>query len=362
MRIVLYTFIFEFLYVVLADVSLRKGRKATKQNETKGHLKVHTADITTQHGGRDSHMEPQLEVQPKYCSDPNCETCQQDNANPEQVHCTKCSPGFGLKHDVKECDDLLNCENFCTPCKVEGCALCSTQAATCASCDDKLTLQDGKCTQGWINWDWMPTVSNPPAKAAKRAGEETVKGGKGAYSAYPVDPYLPLHSMGVTSWAIFGLAAVLYLVLALAIAFCYMQIKGPRLSPASGYLPEDGFSDAICECSPNWTICIWACCCPCIRWSDTLSQMPPNVSVYLGVLVWCCLMLFNSLYAGLGFLFLVIMGSFQRGRIRAHFGLPRSCMTGFQDVIAWMCCQPCAIAQEARHVERALGLTTNSQR
>merc|ERR1719420_76531 len=106
---------------------------------------------------------------------------------------------------------------------------------------------------------------------------------------------------------------------------------------------------------------MWACFCPCIRWSDTTSQLH-FLSFYLGLLIWCCLSLFNVLFAGVGFVLVAIMGAYYRSKIRAYFGHPRSCMTGFQDVIAWLCCQPCAIAQEARHVERHLGLQTNSQR
>jgi Cys-rich protein (TIGR01571 family) len=345
---IFYVCFLELFHVVLADVSLRKG-----------HLTVHRADInkvkkrkenniTSRHGNHG-------------CPDPYCETCVQDDNNPQNVHCTECMAGFGLKHAAKECDNLLNCENACVPCAVKGCTRCSALATSCASCVDELTLVDGKCSDDeGTSWDWMPGVSDPPAKAAKHAGRETVKGSKTVYNANPSlqEHLVPFQSIGI---GYLSLAAVLYLVLAFGVAYCYMQQKGSRLESGSGYLPEDGFSDAICECGQSWPICMWACCCPCIRWSDTNSQLH-FMNFYLGVFIWGCLTICNSLFAGLGFLMIVILGAYHRGKVRAYFGLPRSCMTGFQDVIAWLCCQPCAIAQEARHVERALGLRTNSQR
>lgn len=341
MNIVWYTWIFELLNLVLADVSLRKG-----------HLQVHRSEITTHRGELEHHVDHvSLHAQPEYCPDPHCETCVQDDVNPGKVHCTECSAGFGLKHGVKDCDGLLNCENSCIPCEVKGCARCSALAATCATCGEKLTLRDGKCSEGGSNWSWVPDLGLLTEKSGAGKPEEVA-------SQAILNPVLPLNSFGVLTIA---LAAVLYLLLAMGVGYCYMSYKGPRLESASGYLPEDGFSDAICECGQSWSICVWSCCCPCIRWSDTVSQMH-FLAFYLGILTWSSLFFCNGLFSGLGFLLIVLVGAWHRGKIRAHFGLPRSCMTGFQDVIAWLCCQPCAIAQEARHVERALGLKTSSQR
>lgn len=349
MNIVFHTCIFGLFYVVIADAALRKG-----------HLTVHAgADVLTHHGGdRRAHLN--FVAQPEYCSDPHCEKCTQDDVHSEKTNCIECSAGFGLMYEAKECDAILNCQNTCVPCKVKGCAQCSTLASSCVECGNHMTLKEGKCTDAGWNWDWVPGVSSPPSKTAKRAGEETVKGGKKVYDSSPAmnNPLLPFQSIGVTSVV---LAGVLYFVLVFAVAFCYMQFKGPRLTAASGYLPEDGFSDAICECGQSWTICLWACLCPCIRWSDTVSQMR-YLSFYLAILIWCALMLCNSMLTGLGFLLVVFLGAWNRNKIRGSFGLPRTCRTGVQDIIAWMCCQPCAIAQEARHVERALGLRTSSQR
>lgn len=315
--------ILQLFYVVIADASLRKGR-----------LRVTRADFTSRR---------------VHCSDPHCETCAEDEANPQNSHCTHCEPGFGLKHAAKDCS---NCQNVCVPCEVKGCTQCSSLASSCASCEDTLALRDGKCNDDGGAGKFM---------FLNHASERTFKEWETYTSGNPTvkNPGLvPFQSYG---WVYIVTGIVLYLVLAFAVAFCYISRKGPRLQSASGYLPEDGFSDAICECGQSWPICLWACCCPCVRWSDTNSQMR-FMSFYLGIFVWCLLTLCNWMFAGLGFLLVMIMGAYYRGRIRAYFGLPRTCMTGFQDVIAWMCCQPCAIAQEARHIERALGLRTNSQR
>lgn len=318
MNIIFGAYLFELFSLVTAEVSLRKR-----------HLKVQRADVTTHHG---------LSAPGPFCPDEHCEMCVKDSTYPEKIHCQKCSAGFGLKHAAKECEATLNCENLCVPCEVKGCTHCSTLASACAECDNELTLHEGKCNEPGFTWDSMLEEDKEVTAMA--------------------NPMMPYESVGVVSIA---LAAVLYLVLAFGVGFCYMQFKGPRLTAASGYLPEDGFSDAICECGQSWPICIWACFCPCIRWSDTVSQMR-FTSFYLSLLIWCGLMLTNALFTGLGFFLVVLLGAWHRSRIRGYFGLPRTCMTGVQDVIAWICCQPCAIAQEARHVERALGLRTSSQR
>merc|ERR1719265_880451 len=303
---------FDIFYMVIADMSFRNS-----------HLKVHRADIMARHGEQDTLLGTRDRIDPPPCGY-GCERCVQDdsNGNTQKLVCVECISGYGLKHEAKECDNLLNCQNECVPCEVHGCAHCSTLASSCASCEDKLTLLDGKChaddSEGG-GWDWTTGTS------AKRSGKEV--------NMLQEVNLVPFQTYGIAYTA---LGAVLYMMLALAVAFCYMRLaKGPRVESASGYLPEDGFSDAICECGQSWSTCFWSCCCPCIRWSDTVSQMN-FLSFYLGVAIWCALSLCNTLVVGIGFVLISFLGAYHRMKIRSYFGLPQSCMTGCQDVIAWL--------------------------
>jgi Cys-rich protein (TIGR01571 family) len=73
---------------------------------------------------------------------------------------------------------------------------------------------------------------------------------------------------------------------------------------------------------------------------------------WVGVVLWSALLYSNSLVAGLVSPILTLLGAVYRHKLRVHFGFPTSGTTMCQDFVAWCCCMPCAIAQEARHVDR----------
>lgn len=49
----------------------------------------------------------------------------------------------------------------------------------------------------------------------------------------------------------------------------------------------------------------------------------------------------------------LVFGTIYRGKLREKFAIPGSWL---EDVLTWGCCMPCAIAQEARHVDRAANM------
>lgn len=154
-------------------------------------------------------------------------------------------------------------------------------------------------------------------------------------------------------WILVGLAV--YLVLVVVSAFAYSKFQSDMPLQDMRFLPKDGFSDAIYSCSSSWSICCYACCCPCLRWSDTVSKV--NLMYFwMGVILWGILMYINFLVVGLAAPILALLGAAYRYRLRIHFGFPTSYTTMFQDLFAWCCCMPCAIAQEARHVDRTIGI------
>jgi len=113
-----------------------------------------------------------------------------------------------------------------------------------------------------------------------------------------------------------------------------------------GLLDFDGACGRDCE------ICFCAFFCLGIRWADTLGQR----KLRFGVSFWLFLG-FHVLAHGLSVLTLgissfayFVVAVYFRQRIRNAFGLKRGLATVFQDVLTWMCCFPCAVAQEAREV------------
>lgn len=158
--------------------------------------------------------------------------------------------------------------------------------------------------------------------------------------------------MQTYSWTYLLIGFTVYLVLVLAVGFAYTKFQSDAPLSDIRFLPKDGFSDAIYSCGSNWTICCWACCCPCLRWGDTVSKVG-YMSFWIGVVLWAILFFVNGLSAGLAWPVIGLLGAFFRYKLRLHYGFPANCITHIQDLVAWWCCVPCAIAQEARHVDRA---------
>lgn len=138
------------------------------------------------------------------------------------------------------------------------------------------------------------------------------------------------------------------------------QESGPKVA-------EGDFSDRlVLDWSSNKIICAWSIAFPCVRWADTMHQL--NFMYFFGaVSVWATFLVLNGVLFGLGYIALALLGGISRGLIRKKLKYKPAF---FQDVCAWLCCMPCALAQEARHVERfalvgtpcGVGRTSGAQR
>lgn len=158
-------------------------------------------------------------------------------------------------------------------------------------------------------------------------------------------------------------SAVCWIVLVVAVAFFYLRLK-ELPPPASGdgvAAPEGKPSDASLshwkdgcgDCFEEPGICLWACCCPAIRWADTvdlsgLVRFWVALAVFLGLSVANAFLGEVLLWAALA----VVCAGF-RQEMRRKFGMSQSGSTYVEDCLLYCCCSCCAIAQEARHVEEA---------
>jgi Cys-rich protein (TIGR01571 family) len=132
------------------------------------------------------------------------------------------------------------------------------------------------------------------------------------------------------------------------------------------------WSDGICDCFQD----VPSCCCSFwfspYRFAKTLQnaslgQFGSSLVMYL--IPWLVFVVFDLLAAeqvttcckwavyvyAVAYIIMIIIGTVYRVRIRQKYQIPGG---EFEDCCCHFWCEPCAIAQEARHVDRACGLMT----
>lgn len=85
-----------------------------------------------------------------------------------------------------------------------------------------------------------------------------------------------------------------------------------------------------------------------MRWADTLDQQEV-LSYWPAFLAMFGLSLLHIYTNAISVVFVVMLGVFYRQKLRQRFEIDnKTPTTVMHDVLAWLCCQPCAIIQEAR--------------
>lgn len=135
------------------------------------------------------------------------------------------------------------------------------------------------------------------------------------------------------------------------------QKRSPYGEETSLLLTESDFREWTSgpfECCQDMNICLWACVCPCIRWSDTL-EIAGLARFWVGLTFCGTVVLMNSLPSFLMlWLVLSLIWMAFRQQLRRRFAMEHdSPSTVFGDWVLYCFCCPCAVAQEARHVEAA---------
>jgi len=136
-----------------------------------------------------------------------------------------------------------------------------------------------------------------------------------------------------------------------------------------GHLPKGSWSDSLFDCTGNYCICFLATCCPCIQFGMTINRAFPIIGFFqpcglyfmllivFGVLWWLggVFLPFEYLWipACILYLPLSVLGAWYRTKIRNKYDIMGSII--WDTVVHWFC-EPCSIAQEARHVERDYGI------
>jgi len=318
----------------------------------------------------------------------NCAVCRPDSDNPNNAHCHGCSAGYGLEHDYHECRDHLNCRNNCIPCTDSNCAECSTNAGKCdvykdgskpsgavgpkhsgakdkkeESVTDAVTggVTDTASGVEDVGGEGMDAASDKLDEASDPAGMAE-KSAKEVSEGNFENVHVLLNPATAVSGAMAAGGIIAYILVVCCCGFCYTKVKPGYLNDWNhGSLPRDGFADGIFTCktdSGNMSICFWSCCCPCIRWADTIADMG-YMRFYVALAIWVLLTVGNSFLMGCGSLLIIGIGSWYRMKIRGSWGLQSNACA---DVFAWCCCLPCAVAQEARQVERSRSMNVKQIR
>lgn len=147
-----------------------------------------------------------------------------------------------------------------------------------------------------------------------------------------------------------------YVVAGIAMAFLYNKARKddrtkemftPAAQTQFAKSPSD-FSFSILSCFADPNLCVLGCCCPCLRWADTMDKSK-LMSYWKAFL---CFFLLTALYGftwGIAPIIVVILGVSYRQKLRKSYEIESGTAKSiFFDALAWLFCQPCAIIQEAR--------------
>jgi len=122
-----------------------------------------------------------------------------------------------------------------------------------------------------------------------------------------------------------------------------------------------GFRYGFFNCFEDPQISLLACCCPALRWADTIEkgavqpyEKGPVLPYWAGVAIYVALFYLSPLSGGGIYLAFVAMMTFFRRQLRKWYNIETGGLwTIFTDCCAWCWCGCCAIVQEARQVEAA---------
>ena len=152
--------------------------------------------------------------------------------------------------------------------------------------------------------------------------------------------------------------------------------------PRPGHLLHGAWSDGIFDCFDSGVICLLSLFLPCVRFAQTVSRLRflpfPTALLLHGLPYVAYTVLYvainvaypqtygtdtNPDYSAAYIALLVVMmaahlayvlvGTVYRGRLRREYGIEGN---GCEDFCWHLCCNCCAIAQEARHVDRDFGV------
>lgn len=194
-----------------------------------------------------------------------------------------------------------------------------------------------------------PTLVNEVAAAPPQAGFSLEQ-----YLAVAKDAGTAIRSKVVAEWVTGLLGGLSYVAIMFLCAGAYaIWRKWPAPDPKSKEKDLSQWTSGPFDCFDDLPGFAIACCCSGIRLADSVSMFGIT-SFWVAFTLFCLLAVATSALPFLGCIALVV-GIVWRQTFRARFDMPgRTEFTTYvTDGLMYICCIPCAIAQEARHLEEA---------
>mmetsp|Transcript_32936 Transcript_32936/g.71832 ORF Transcript_32936/g.71832 Transcript_32936/m.71832 type:complete len:417 (-) Transcript_32936:112-1362(-) len=208
-------------------------------------------------------------------------------------------------------------------------------------------------TTSWIGGE---AVDKPVMVAARTQGKE-------AHAAAEPEPQ-PAGSFGARFWATLS-SWLVYMLLLLLLAFLYNRSRLSMTFPQPNVKQDpENFKYGVCYWWKDWKLSALSCCCPALRWADTLDKANDEggiisywrsiaiiltlAALYLFV---SCVLLWPSMslpFHIIAIVFAVVMRQRLRRRYQITAGTPK---TYTLDCLSWTFLPCCTMVQEARQVE-----------
>jgi Cys-rich protein (TIGR01571 family) len=142
-----------------------------------------------------------------------------------------------------------------------------------------------------------------------------------------------------------------------------LRVAGAPMYGQPGHGPRGAFSDGLFDCFDAMSICFMSLCCLPIRWAQTVERLRfmsfTKALVFYGF-PWLVMIGMQTAYnLTLHWWFIIplvvcnliqiALGTIYRTKIRERYQIPGS---ECEDCVLHTFCTCCAVAQEARHVDR----------
>lgn len=201
------------------------------------------------------------------------------------------------------------------------------------------------------------SVTQKSNGTAERQGSSSVQGpivtDKALQDSYdPVATYQK--SLGQLCIYTASTAALLIVV---ALVYRHMK-KDPEGAPSDGYEHKAELLDrrwrfGLFDCFGDLNVCCFTCCCPAIRWADTM-RMAGYLGFWTAFILFMGLQLLSQLSAGItGFILLIVLIVYRQRQRRLFEMQNGTCGSYIEDCLTYGCCSCCALIQEARQFEEA---------
>jgi Cys-rich protein (TIGR01571 family) len=167
-------------------------------------------------------------------------------------------------------------------------------------------------------------------------------------------------------------AMILFLVLsssicvALGVCFVAHQYREHKAMPkVSKYQRREdfaGFKTGVFDFWGDLPLCCFVAQCPCIVWADNLSSVSvateeprtvPVLNFWIALITMLVLFTLCNLGGIVVWIITAFVMAYFRQKFRKAFAMTTNTGSCIQDVLLYLCCGCCIIAQDARHVEEA---------